>query len=352
MADAVRVLLRGLSKLLRPLAAGGRLRPARLAKAVQSLRSSFVALRPRPGPLVHRLLPDVISRRLARHPGPPDEDEEIERPSEADLPEAVVGADGLPIQQAILVAVPLEIAYNQFTQFEDFPGFMRAVAKADQLDPVQVRFECRRWGLRRSFLAHIVDQRPEERIAWRSVEGMRLAGVTTFHSVADRLTQVDVSVVVEASDATQRIAHRLGLVERAIAGELSRFKAFVEMREEETGAWRGYIADGKVVDEDEYFGWEPSEDDSEQAPPKEAGSPPSEADAGASAGTAPERRSGGKAARRDTSTKEATTGRRPARNGASASQSGDDGASKGRSDGRGRERAGADEKTGSSRSRA
>jgi len=117
-------------------------------------------------------------------------------------------ADGLPIQQASLVAVPVEIAYNQFTQFERFPDFMHVVAKVEQIDAARAEFELRRWGLQRSWKAHIVDQRPEERIAWRSVVGMRLAGVTTFHAISDRLTRMDVSVVVEPAGILQRIVRR------------------------------------------------------------------------------------------------------------------------------------------------
>jgi uncharacterized membrane protein len=218
---------------------------AKLLKAIARL------LRRRGLSLPGKLLPGGKSSDDAR--------EEIEPAHEADLPEALKQADGLPVQCATLVAVPVEIAYNQFTQFEDFPSFTRSLVHVDQVSPVQAEFELGRFWGRRRWRAHVVDQRPDERIAWRSVNGVGLAGVTTFHSLSDRLTRVDVSVVVGPSGGLQRLARRLGLVERLIAGELHRFKAFIEMREQETGAWRGYIADGEVVDEEEYFGWEQEE---------------------------------------------------------------------------------------------
>ena len=228
-----------------PFAAPARL-GAKLLKVIARL------LRPRGLTLPGKLLPSRKTSDAGR--------EEIEPAHEADLPDALKQADGLPIQCATLVAVPVEIAYNQFTQFEDFPGFMRSLATVDQVSPVQVEFELhRRWG-RRRWRAHVVDQRPDERIAWRSVDGIGLAGVTTFHSLSDRLTRVDVSVVVEPGGGLERLARQVGLVDRLVAGELHRFKAFLELREQETGAWRGYIADGEVVDEEEYFGWEPQED--------------------------------------------------------------------------------------------
>lgn len=236
LALALRALLRELAKLLRPVI--GLLSSPSLEKLRELLS---------PGQLVDML-----------RPGPSGTgDTDTEAAHEADLPDVLTQADGLPIQHATLVAVPVEIAYNQFTQFERFPDFMHVVAKVEQIDAERAEFELRRWGLQRSWKAHIVDQRPEERIAWRSVEGMRLAGVTTFHSISDRLTRMDVSVVVEPAGILQCIVRSAGLVDRLVVNEMQRFKAFIEMREEETGAWRGYIADGEVVDEDEYFGWEP-----------------------------------------------------------------------------------------------
>ncbi len=223
---------------------------AKLLKAIARV------LRPRDLTLPRRLFPG------GKHS---DAGEQIEPAHEGDLPEALKHADGLPIQCATLVAVPVEIAYNQFTQFEDFPSFMRSLADVEQVSPAQAEFKLGGWWGRRRWRAHVVDQRPDERIAWRSVDGMGLAGVTTFHSLSDRLTRVDVSVVVEPSGALLRLPRRIGLVDRLIAGELRRFKAFIEMREQETGAWRGYIADGEVVDEEEYFGWEPQEEGSQHA---------------------------------------------------------------------------------------
>lgn len=318
MAGALGALRNALARVLRPLAARGLVRPGKLEAVAEFLRPRRMAQLPRPK--ADRLLPDAVTGWLGDRASTPEEEEETPRPHEADLPDALAGGDGLPVQHAVLVAVPVEIAYNQFTQFEDFPRFMRTIARAEQIDGVQVELEFRRWGLRRSWRAHVVDQRPEERIAWRSVRGLGLAGVTTFHPIADRLTRVDVSVVVEPAGGVPAIARRLGLVDRAVAGELNRFKAFVEMREEETGAWRGYVADGEVVDEQDYFGWEPEEEGSQDAPREDAqgaGSDPGE-DAGTEAPRAEARR--GRAASREASKAE-TTDRASQSNGASAGQS-------------------------------
>ena len=289
------------------------------------------------------MLPDAVATRLGS-PGA-ESDDGVRAPVEADLPEVVTDTAEAPVQHAVLVGVPIEIAYNQFTQFEDFPHFMRGLVHAKQRDPAQVDFRFRTWALRRTWRAHIVDQRPEERIAWRSVSGARLAGVTTFHSVADRLTRIDVNVVVEPAGAVERIARRLGLLDRAIARELRRFKAFIEMREEETGAWRGYIADGEVLDEDEYFGWEAGEGDADDEEAAQSASRPESASSdGADPGSSPAS-SRRQASKKRTGAQRATA-ERSTGNGASA------GTSKSKSSGstKGRNRGGA--RTGGSRATA
>jgi uncharacterized membrane protein len=317
--------------LLRALAALRRLRPSRWAERLRS------------GALADGVLPDAVATRLGARGS--ESGSGLVAPVEAELPEVVADTAQSPIQHAVLVGVPIEIAYNQFTQFEDFPHFMRGVVHAQQRDPAQVELRFRAWGVRRSWRAHIVDQRPEERIAWRSAAGAKLAGVTTFHSVADRLTRIDVNVVVEPAGAVQRIARRLGLLDRAVARELRRFKAFIEMREEETGAWRGYIADGEVVEEDDYFGWEPGEGHAdEETAAQPASSSDSASGDGARAKSSPAS-SSRTATKKRTGAKKATA-QPAASNGASA------GTSKSKSSGsaKGRNRSG--KRTGGSRAKA
>jgi Polyketide cyclase / dehydrase and lipid transport len=87
----------------------------------------------------------------------------------------------MPVQQAVDVAVPLEVAYNQWTQFEEYPNFMHRVDSASQEDDANVTFTEKMWNFSRDFKAEIVEQRPNERIVWRSVNGLKHAGVVTFH---------------------------------------------------------------------------------------------------------------------------------------------------------------------------
>jgi uncharacterized membrane protein len=155
----------------------------------------------------------------------------------------------MPVQQAIDVAVPIETAYNQFTQFEDWPTFMFRVNNVSQEDDCTVNFTVKMWGFTREYTAKIETQRPDERIKWKVSQGITHTGVVTFHELADRLTRVEVNVDVDPGSLIEKAARGMRHVKRAIRSDLHRFKAFIEMQEIETGAWRGVIEDGELVEE-------------------------------------------------------------------------------------------------------
>jgi uncharacterized membrane protein len=169
----------------------------------------------------------------------------------------------MPIQQSVDVGAPLEVVYDQFTQFEDFPKFMHRVERAEQRDDEHVVFTEKMWGIRRQWEAEIVEQRPDERIVWKTTSGMNHVGVVTFHELAERLTRVELNLDLDPDGPIEKIARGARFVKRAARADLKRFKAFVEMRDEETGAWRGAIQDGDVIDEDEYYDDDEYEDEPE-----------------------------------------------------------------------------------------
>lgn len=153
----------------------------------------------------------------------------------------------MPVQQAVDIAVPLSVAYNQWTQFEEWPQFMHRLDQATQEDDCTVSFRTKVWGMSKEFVGQIVEQRPEERIQWSVKEGVAHTGVVTFHELAPRLTRVQLSLDVEPGSWIEKMARGMRHVKRAVRADLARFKAFVEMQEVETGAWRGTIHDGEVV---------------------------------------------------------------------------------------------------------
>jgi uncharacterized membrane protein len=155
----------------------------------------------------------------------------------------------MPVQQAVDVAVPLSTAYNQWTQFEEWPQFMHRLDQATQEDDCNVSFKTKIWGMSREFEAQIVEQRPDERIRWTVNSGVTHNGVVTFHELAERLTRIEVTLDVEPGSLLEKAARGMRHVKRAVRADLARFKAFIEMQEVETGAWRGVIHDGELVEE-------------------------------------------------------------------------------------------------------
>jgi uncharacterized membrane protein len=155
----------------------------------------------------------------------------------------------MPIQQSVDVAVPVETAYNQWTQFEDWPNFMHRVTNVSQEDPTKVRFATKIWGKTKEFEANIITQRPDERIKWRVSQGITHTGVVTFHELAERLTRIELTMDVDPGSLIEKAARGMRHIKRAARADLHRFKAFIEIAEKETGAWRGVIEDGEVVEE-------------------------------------------------------------------------------------------------------
>jgi len=152
----------------------------------------------------------------------------------------------MPIQQSVDVAVPLEVAYDQWTHFEDWPEFMHRFENVEQVDDAKVAFSTKIWGIKKRFEAQIVEQHPDERIEWDVKEGVAHSGVATFHKLAPRLTRVEVSIDVEPDSLLEKAGRGMRFTKRAVRADLHRFKAFVEMNDEAEGGWRGTIEDGDV----------------------------------------------------------------------------------------------------------
>ena len=192
-------------------------------------------------------------------PGGDDDDEDGEG-GETDA-DATGSGRRMPVQQSMDVAVPLSVAYNQWTQFEEYPNFMHRVNSASQDDEGHVTFTEKMWNFTRDFEAEIVEQRPDERIVWRSVNGLKHAGVVTFHELAPRLTHIELTVDFKPAGFFEKIGRGARFSKRAIRADMHRFKAYIEMKEEEDGAWRGFVEDGEVTGyEEEQTGEEQDEE--------------------------------------------------------------------------------------------
>ncbi len=150
------------------------------------------------------------------------------------------------IEQSIEVNVPVRTAYNQWTQFEDFPHFMEGVEKVHQIDDVNLHWVAEILGQHREWDSKITEQIPDERIAWTNVTGATNAGVVTFHRIDDNTTKIMLQIEFDPDGFAEKAADALGLVRGRVKGDLERFKTFIESRGQETGAWRGEVEQDKI----------------------------------------------------------------------------------------------------------
>jgi ribosome-associated toxin RatA of RatAB toxin-antitoxin module len=152
------------------------------------------------------------------------------------------------VQESIDVDVPVTKAYNQWTQFEDFPHFMSGVDAVRQLDDTTVHFETSIAGVKREYDAQITVQEPDQRVSWESLNEPRNAGTVWFESLGPEQTKVNVELTWEPDSALEKAGAALGLDSRQVASDLKKFKKYIESQDSETGAWRESVRDGDVED--------------------------------------------------------------------------------------------------------
>ncbi len=145
------------------------------------------------------------------------------------------------VEESIDVSVPVRTAYNQWTQFEEFPKFMEGVEEIRQIDDTRTHWKTKIAGVEREFDAEITEQHPDHRVAWRSTGGAEHAGVVTFHRLDDDTTRVMVQLDTEPEGLVEQAGDKLGVVKRRVKGDLGRFKELIEARGTESGAWRGEV---------------------------------------------------------------------------------------------------------------
>ncbi|MFJ6381155.1 SRPBCC family protein [Kitasatospora sp. NPDC092039] len=149
------------------------------------------------------------------------------------------------VKESVDVDVPLGAVYNQWTLFEEFPRFMEGVDSVTQVDDRHNHWRTSIGGVTREFDTEIVDQLPDERIAWRTVGGdVQQQGVVTFQRLDDQHTRVNMAIDFRPEGMVEKAGDALGVVDRRVKGDLRRFKDFIEGHGHEQGGWRGRISPG------------------------------------------------------------------------------------------------------------
>ena len=150
------------------------------------------------------------------------------------------------VEKSVTVNVPVRTAYNQWTQFEEFPQFMEGVKSIRQLDDKNLLWRAQIGPKEEEWKAEIMEQIPDQRIAWRSTSGAQNGGVVTFHRLDENSTRIMLQLEYDPEGVVENVGDALGFVSRRVEGDLERFKKFIESRQQPTGAWRGEIQGDKV----------------------------------------------------------------------------------------------------------
>jgi len=149
------------------------------------------------------------------------------------------------IKESIDVNVPVTTAYNQWTQFEEFPRFMEGVESVEQVDDTHLRWVAEVNGERRDWRAEIVEQVPDQKVAWRALGGDGPNGVVTFEPLGADKTVVIVEMSYEPEGLKEQLGAKVGLDSHGVKQDLARFKELIESLGVETGAWRGKVHAGE-----------------------------------------------------------------------------------------------------------
>ncbi|WP_051525313.1 SRPBCC family protein [Methylobacillus glycogenes] len=143
------------------------------------------------------------------------------------------------IEKTIDVNVPVNIAYNQWTQFETFPNFMHSVINVRQLDDTHIWWLAQLGGLAGECEVEIIDQVPDDHIAWRSVSGISNAGVVSFQHVEQHATRVHIEIEFGSGEMPERVT---SIIERKLGEDLQRYRELLESRKAPAGGWRGHVS--------------------------------------------------------------------------------------------------------------
>jgi len=169
------------------------------------------------------------------------------------------------VEKTIEVEVPVHTAYNQWTQFEDFPQFMGGVDRVEQVGDALTHWVAQIGGVRREWDAAILEQVPDRKVAWAATSGATNAGAVYFESLGPGRTLVRLNLEYEPEGLVETVGDFLNVVQRQAQADLERFKQFIESRGTPTGGWRGAVNEAGTVGSPGVEAASPSRGDSGKA---------------------------------------------------------------------------------------
>lgn len=140
------------------------------------------------------------------------------------------------VEETIEVSVPVRTVYEQWLQFEDYPQFMSGVESVTRVSDRITHWVTNVGGAERAFDAETVEDHPDERIAWRSTDGVSHAGTVTFAQVDPETTRIWVRLEWSPQNLAEKTGAALGFDNMQVRADLLRFKEFLETRGSGTDA--------------------------------------------------------------------------------------------------------------------
>ena len=154
------------------------------------------------------------------------------------------------IEESVEVDAPVDVVYGQWTQFEEFPRFMKNVKEVRQLDDTRLQWTAEIAGRTHTWEAKILEQEPNRRIVWNSIDGATNRGTVEFTPAPEGGTKVDVTIDYEPDGFVEQFGSLVKADDAMVGTDLNRFKQLVEERGGPTGEWPGEIRAGRVSDGD------------------------------------------------------------------------------------------------------
>jgi uncharacterized membrane protein len=158
------------------------------------------------------------------------------------------------IIETIDVGVPISVAYNQWTEYDAFPSFMKKVESVDEQtdEDTKTTWKAQVFWSHRTWEANVIEQAPDEKIVWRSTgEKGHVDGAVTFHELGPTLTRILVVLEYYPQGFMERTGNIWRAAGRRARLELKHFRRHVMTRTilnpDEVEGWRGVIEDGEIV---------------------------------------------------------------------------------------------------------
>jgi uncharacterized membrane protein len=134
------------------------------------------------------------------------------------------------VERSIEVEMPVSTVYDQWTRFEDFPRFMGGVQQVQRVGDTMTHWVAEIAGVRREWDAEIVEQVPDQKVAWAATTGTTNAGAVFFDAVGADRTRVRLTLDYQPEGIVEKIGDVLEVVDRQAVADLDRFKEYIESR--------------------------------------------------------------------------------------------------------------------------